>query len=514
MKNLVYDLVLRMSGGREDVAALCSQTMEDVEAGSVCRRVTEDESKILLSAPDIVSSVADGTDPNVVRTPFVLSNNLLYSRRNWFYEMRVRRYVDALAGNSSSAASLPDESFYAQCKFPPRQEQKDAIAVMCRERFSILTGGPGTGKTFTIAQAVKFVRSGFAGLRLALAAPTGKAAARMMESMEKEMDNVPVATTLHTLLGSNHDLVTFKHNRDNPLPFDWLIVDEASMIDLPMMAKLLDALPMTCRLTLVGDVDQLASVERGHVLGDLCRMKNVKLSRLSQSTRFPPDGGIARLAKAVNENLPQKALAILKAGESPISYVDLSQAQPFYPKGWPGFLSMIRDGFAAFAASRSAAEALAHLNDFRILCALRQGPYGVEDMNRFVPSVLGKKCPQPIMITKNDRTQNVANGDVGVILPDDPNWLHLPANGGTRAIRIELLPSVEKAFATTIHKSQGSEFADVAVVLPPAGDNPLLTREILYTGITRTKGKVFVYGGDDSVCRCCTTAVDRVTGLR
>ena len=514
MKDLVNDLVLRMSGGRADVAALCARTMEDVEAGSVCHRVLADEKAILLSAPDIVSPVADGTDPDDVKTPFVLLGDLFYSRRNWFYETRVRRYVDALSGDLPAVASAPDEAFYAQCKFPPRQEQKDAIAVMCRERFSILTGGPGTGKTFTIAQAVKFVRSGFAGLRLALAAPTGKAAARMMESMEKEMDNVPQAITLHALLGPNYDLVTFRHNRDNPLPFDWLIVDEASMIGLPMMAKLVDALPETCRLTLVGDVDQLASVERGHVLGDLCRMEKVKLCRLAKSTRFPPDGGIARLARAVNENRPKEALAILKAGESPVSYVDLSPGQPFSPQGWPGFLQMVRSGFAAFAASRSAEEALAHLNDFRVLCALRQGPYGVEGMNRFVQSVLGRKSPQPFMITQNDRTQDVANGDVGVILPDDPKWLHLPVKGGTRAIRIELLPSVEKAFATTIHKSQGSEFADVAIVLPPTGDNPLLTREILYTGITRTKGRVFVYAGEDSVCRCCATAVERVTGLR
>lgn len=513
MKEMVNDLVLRMSGGRTEVAMLCARTMEDVEGGSVCTRVTADEAGVLRSVPEIVSPVDGGSDPDSVKTPFVLSGDLLYSRRNWFYETVVRRYVEELSGGPAGAASVPDESFYSQCEFAPRQEQKDAIAVMCRERFSILTGGPGTGKTFTIAQAVRFVRSGFAGLRLGLAAPTGKAAMRMKESIEKEMDNVPEATTLHTLLGSNYDLVTFRHDRDNPLPLDWLIVDEASMIGLPMMAKLIEALPKTCRLTLVGDVDQLASVERGHVLGDLCRMKKVRLCRLSQSTRFPPDGGIARLAKAVNENRPQDAMAILKAGRPPVSYVDLSQAQPFCPQGWSGFLSMIRAGFAAFSASRSADEALAHLNDFRILCALRQGPFGVGEMNRLVQSVLGRGCPQPVMVTQNDRTQDVANGDVGVILPDEPKWMHFSVKGGTRAIRIELLPSVEKAFATTIHKSQGSEFDDVAIVLPPDGESPLLTREILYTGITRTRRTVHVYAGEASVRKCCESTVERVSGM-
>jgi exodeoxyribonuclease V alpha subunit len=174
---------------------------------------------------------------------------------------------------------------------------------------------------------------------------------------------------------------------------------------------------------------------------------------------------------------------------------------------------MCRERFAALADSKDPKTALDRLNGFRILCALRHGPYGAERLNEFVKKLLGRGCPIPMMITQNDRLQDVANGDVGVVMPGDPQRLHLPIADDTRSIRLELLPSMELAFATTIHKSQGSEFDDVAIVLPPDGDSPLLTREILYTGITRTKGSVRIYAGEASIVACCQKAVERITGL-
>ncbi len=511
MEDAVRDFVLRMTGGRADVADLCARTVGDVAEGSVCRRVGAGERKLLGSAPGVVTEVAPDTPVEAVGTPFVLCQDLLYTRRNWQYERMVKVRVDEMAAQGSSkTVEPPKKGIYAAL----RPEQRAAVATMCRERFSILTGGPGTGKTFTIARAVCFVRSGFADLRLGLAAPTGKAAVRMMESMQRAMDNVPKATTLHALLGPSHDLVTFRHHRGNPLPLDWLIVDEASMIGLPMMAKLLDALPAGCRLTLVGDVDQLASVERGHVLGDLCRMPNVRICRLAESARFPSGGAIAKLASAVNENRPGDALAVLRSGGDVVSYVDVTGHDPFRPQVWPNFGETVARGFAAFAASRSEGEALAHVNDFRILCGLRKGPYGVERMNEFVKRLLGSAVPTPLMITQNDQTQGVSNGDVGVVMPGDPKHLFLSVEGGgVRAIRVELIPFVEPAYATTIHKAQGSEFTDVAIVLPPAEDSPLLTREILYTGITRTVKRVFVYAGEPTVRRCCERTVERISGL-
>ncbi len=442
--------------------------------------------------------------------PFVVSGDLLYTRRNWQYERNVAERIGRMAGNVlASDVTLPDDEFYSLL----RNEQRDAVLAMCKSQFSILTGGPGTGKTHTIARSVKYLQDTNPDLRLALAAPTGKAAARLTESMAKAGVTAAPATTIHALLGARYDLVSFHHGRENPLSVDWLIVDEASMIGMPLMSKLLDALPAGCRLTLVGDVDQLASVERGHVFGDLCRMTGVSISRLRESTRFPPDGDIARIAAAVNGNNPAEAMAILGAGRDVVSYVDLSGAPAAAPAAWPGFVDMCRGRFAAFAASKDPEIALDRLNGFRILCALRHGPYGAERLNEFVRKLLGRGCPVPMMITQNDRLQDVANGDVGVVMPDDPQSLYLPMAGGTRSIRLELLPAMELAFATTIHKSQGSEFDDVAIVLPPDGDSPLLTREILYTGITRTKGSVRLYAGEASIVACCQKTVERVTGL-
>jgi len=510
MKNAVRDMVERMTGGNAKVAEICASTVANLEEGDVCRRLDEEEMRLLSEVPEVVRVVDGRTPVEDVTAPFVVSGDLLYTRRNWQYERNVAERIGRMAGNVlASDVTLPDDGFYSQL----RKEQRDAVLTMCKSQFSILTGGPGTGKTHTIARAVKYLQDTNPDSRLALAAPTGKAAARMTESMAKAGVTAAPATTIHALLGARYDMVSFHHGRENPLSVDWLIVDEASMIGMPLMSKLLDALPDGCRLTLVGDVDQLASVERGHVFGDLCRMAGVSISRLRESTRFPPDGDIARLAAAVNGNDPAEAMSILGAGRDVVSYGDLSDAPAAAPAAWPGFVEMCRERFAAFAASKDPKTALGRLNDFRILCALRHGPYGAERLNEFVKKLLGRGCPIPMMITQNDRLQDVANGDVGVVMPNDPQRLYLPMAGGTRSIRLELLPSMELAFATTIHKSQGSEFDDVAIVLPPDGDSPLLTREILYTGITRTKGGVRIYAGEASIVACCQKAVERVTGL-
>ena len=509
MKSAVRDFVLRMTGGNAAVAEICSAVVSDVEEGNVCCRIGAEEREALASEPSVACFVDAASDADCAETPFVVSGDLLYTRRNWLYERNVAKRIAAMSANvSGEAVELPSDAFYAQL----RDEQRAAVVAMCKAQFAILTGGPGTGKTHTIARAVKYLRDANPEMRLALAAPTGKAAARMTESMAKAGVESAPATTIHALLGSRHDLVSFHHGRGNPLAADWLIIDEASMIGLPLMSKLLDALPEACKLTLVGDVDQLASVERGRVFGDLCRLPGVSISRLRESARFPPDGEIARIADAVNGNRPDEVMDILNRGGGVVGYVSLDAA-PASPGAWPGFLELCRERFARFAASRDAQTALERLNDFRVLCALREGSYGIERLNDFLRARLGKGCPIPMMITQNDRLQAVSNGDVGVVMPDDPKTLHLPGEGRPRAIRLELLPATELAFATTIHKSQGSEFGDVAVVLPPGGENPLLTREILYTGITRTKGGVRIYAGDASVRACCRKSVERVTGM-
>ena len=279
MKNAVRDMVERITGGNAKVAEICASTVANLEEGDVCRRLDEEEFRLLSEVPEVVR-VDDGRTPlEDVTAPFVVSGDLLYTRRNWQYERNVAERIGRMAGNVlASDVTLPDGEFYSLL----RKEQRDAVLAMCKSQFSILTGGPGTGKTHTIARAVKYLQDTNPDLRLALAAPTGKAAARMTESMAKAGVTAAPATTIHALLGAQYDLVSFRHGRENPLSVDWLIVDEASMIGMPLMSKLLDALPDGCRLTLVGDVDQLASVERGHVFGDLCRMTGVHCTESSE----------------------------------------------------------------------------------------------------------------------------------------------------------------------------------------------------------------------------------------
>ncbi|MBR6057379.1 MAG: exodeoxyribonuclease V subunit alpha [Victivallales bacterium] len=514
---MTRSLLMRM-GCSDDTATLCALAVSTQAQGNVCLGPLEQKDCDILSHyPNVISD--DGT------RPFVLKNNLLYTRRNWLYEQTViQRMTEMSAQTFDNDIDIPTDGIFQNMG----QRQRDAVQMMCSRQFSLLTGGPGTGKTYTIARAVLLSRRTDSRLRLGLAAPTGKAAARVKEAMTAEANNLglndmPPATTIHSLLQSNYDLVTFKHNKANPLPLDWLIVDEASMIDLPLMAKLLDALPPNCRLTLVGDAHQLASVEPGRVFGDLCRMAGLPKCELDVSRRFPQGGEIERLSAAVNTGDGETALTMLKNTDNQLlHYTSLANISADNPQFWSGFDDNVKKHFQRFADSASPEEALKALNDCRILCAMRHGPYGMTRLNTYVKSILDDNAPIPMMIVKNNHSLGVNNGDVGVVIPklkDDS--LHLyDGNGNVRSIRLALLPELEMAFASTIHKAQGSEYENVIIVLPPYSkqqgtelDNPLLTREILYTAITRTQKGVFLYGGDDSIRTCCAHAIKRQTGM-
>jgi len=508
MKEMIRDFVLRMTCGNESVAEICAALAENEDQGDICHKLTKSEIEVLKAAPALAANVATDVDVASVQTPFVRCGELLYTRRNWLYERCVGDAVRRMSGRGlEEEIVLPDTEFYRQL----RPEQRNAVIAMCRAQFSILTGGPGTGKTHTIARAVHYLQEKFPDFRLGFAAPTGKAAARMEESMSKAGVTAGKPVTIHSLVGINPSTMDTRYKRTCPLSIDWLIVDEASMIGLPLMFRLLDALHPDCKLTLVGDADQLASVERGRVFGDLCRMRGVSFSRLSESTRFKPNEDIAKLARAINDGKASDALSILKTNGSLVTYVSMERVKPFDPATWEGFKDLVSARFQAFSESPAAADAIAHLNDFRILCAGRRGPFGANALNEWVKNLLGKKCPVPMMITQNDKTLGVANGDVGVVMPREPKLLYLPDRD--KPIRLELLPETELAFASTVHKTQGSEYDDVAVVLPPDGESPLLTREILYTAITRTKGKVFLYGSDKAIENCCMHKVERLTGF-
>ena len=446
-------------------------------------------------------------------------------------------------------------------------------------RFTLITGGPGTGKTTTVVRLLALLQEAAMAtgepLRLSLAAPTGKAAARLTESIgaqvqslaldERVREQIPtLVTTLHRLLGSRPGSRHFRHDAANPLPLDVLVVDEASMIDLEMMASLLDALPAHARLILLGDKDQLASVEAGAVLGDLCREAESggyseatrawlesqtgerledpvlvpgdkalaqHIVMLRHSRRFGSGSGIGRLARAVNLGDAQSARATLATGAHDLYVLRLSGEQDRAlerlliegqgggeprPQGYAHYLQvMLAERPAPDADSqvwdRWAGRVLAAFDQFQLLCAVRKGAWGVEALNERIAEALVKRGlleqshgwyeGRPVLVTRNDYSLGLMNGDIGIALrlPEPPEFpgapvrevlrVVFPRNDGSGALR-HILPSrlsaVETVFAMTVHKSQGSEFAHCALILPDSL-NPVLTKELVYTGITRAR---------------------------
>jgi exodeoxyribonuclease V alpha subunit len=458
--------------------------------------------------------------------------------------------------------------------------QKLACALATRSGFSIVTGGPGTGKTTTVVRLLALLQApaveAAKPLRIRLAAPTGKAAARLTESISAQVRSLSVAeavrdkiptdvTTVHRLLGSRPGTRHFRHHAGNRLPLDVLVVDEASMIDLEMMANLLDALPAHARLVLLGDKDQLASVEAGAVLGDLCRDaeagwynpatrawlesvsgENLGASDLQQdldgshplaqqvvmlrhSRRFGEGSGIGQLSRLVNQQRPEEARALLKArdhadlfalglkGEQDRAFERLVlEGQGEQAQGYRHYLQVMRERRPAADTDPSdplwstwARDVLQAFDAFQLLCAVRQGPWGVEALNVRITRALFKQKlidseqqwyeGRPVLMTRNDYGLNLMNGDIGIAL-NLPEREGLKAgqpvlrvafarNDGQSGVRFVLpsrLNDVETVYAMTVHKSQGSEFAHTALILPDRL-NPVLTKELIYTGITRAK---------------------------
>ncbi|KQX01936.1 exodeoxyribonuclease V subunit alpha [Massilia sp. Root418] len=523
--------------------------------------------------------------------PLVLDGERLYLRRYWRDETSVARAVRERAA-TPRLVDVGRVRHWLDILFDhaPREGgpdwQKIACAAALRSNLGIITGGPGTGKTYTVARllALLFATAGgsgahaargadagadagasAAGLRIALAAPTGKAAARLKQSIDNALEDlakrVPelhlpelaarmgAARTLHSLLGARPDTRSFVHHRGNPLDVDVLIVDEASMVHLEMMAVLLDALPPDARLILLGDKDQLASVEAGAVLGDLCHdaqaggygPATVDYIRAATGQEIPPGfqgsagplaqqtvmlresrrfgGPIGQLALAVNAGDAAAARAVLGAGSGgKLAWIDPAQQQdvlqlalsgrPGVGGGYQHYLRMIKSGEADVVNTAGPAhdawvlDVLRSFEAFRILCAVREGEWGVTGLNEAIEQrleaagLLRKRgewyVGRPVMVTRNDYGTGVFNGDIGLTLPDParPGSLRVYFSEGAsiRSVLATRLRQVETAFAMTVHKSQGSEFAHTVVVLPREGAaGAVLARELVYTGITRAK---------------------------
>ncbi len=553
--------------------------------------------------------VADGCDGTPINAPLVLDGARLYLRRYWNHE---RQVAAAIRERLDRVHDVPDQLGNELARLFPAGAHpnwpKIACALAARGAFTVITGGPGTGKTTTVVRLLGLLqtlqlREHARPLRIRLAAPTGKAAARLNASIAAQLAQLDVddavrraipasVDTLHRLLGARPDTRRFRHDRSNPLHLDVLVIDEASMIDLEMMSAVLVALPATARLILLGDKDQLSSVEAGAVLGDLCRRADEghyddttanwlqaitgddihaftrsdaqpldqQVAMLRHSHRFDDNSGIGRLARAVNAGDTHTANTLLATPSTALAWmasasrtqladmaVDGSQAHladhagASSPCGYRHYLELLQRQRPELHADDAAHELWARdvlqaFNRFQLLCALRHGPYGVEGLNQLlaealharglIDTSLGWYEGRPVMVTRNDYSLGLANGDVGICLrmPDDQGnprlsvaFLANAAAGSASGTRIRhILPSrlgdVETVYAMTVHKSQGSEFEHTALILPTEANN-ILTRELLYTGITRARRWFSLFGDHAIIDGAVTRRTRRYSGL-
>ena len=520
-----------------------------------------------------------GRDSAYAQQPLVLAGQRLYLARYYFYEQDVlaqleQRLASPLQVDDSALAEVLNALFPT---LPAGQTdwQKVAAATACLQRFTVITGGPGTGKTTTVTRLLSALLSTQPELSIALAAPTGKAAARMTESIRnaKLKGALPYAEqipddsfTLHRLLGWTPN--GFRYNAQRHLPFDCVVVDEASMVDLPMMHHLLMALAPHTRLILLGDRDQLASVEAGSVLADLCDagvehgpdtafaarlsaltgyslqqvaevacspMQNA-LAQLRVSHRFDASSGIGQLAAAVNTSDTAAAQQAFRTFAQQIHFTELGQqgTPPYWNNNdWQqNVRAGLQDFCHAVTAQRPATEVFDAFGQYRLLVALRNGQSGVEEVNRQVEQLLVKQgllpgrtekglwyAGRPVMISRNDYDLGLFNGDVGITLwHTDGSKPQLKvafpdSDGGIRWLLPSRLPAHETAFAMTVHKSQGSEFTRVCLLLPEQWQN-VITRELIYTAITRAREQFDVFSSSDSWERGVRARVQRASGLR
>jgi len=520
--------------------------------------------------------------PGQIRPLILDAKNRLYLYRYWDYENTLSKSIKKRVRNPVADLDFKRIKNALDRLFPESDPQeinwqKIAAAVACINRFSVITGGPGTGKTFTVTGVLALLLEQLCGqnIQIYLTAPTGKAAARLKETVKLAKESMNCADaikaaipsdafTIHRLLQPISGSPYFHHNRQNPLMADVVVVDEASMVDLALMAKLAEAVPENARLILIGDKDQLASVEAGSVLGDICgrdvmhlfsaplvsRLKELTgetvepagpaadtqpglqdaIVILQRSFRFAAGSSIDSLSRAVNRADTEVAFKILTGkDDSSVTWKTLKAEEDVFE-----ILSrQIVSGYQSYLNTDNPAEALRRLQRFKILCALNVGPLGVQAVNKLAEQVLSRQkliqpdplaenpwyAGRPVLIARNHYPLGLFNGDIGLTLPDagaDGNQLAVffPGDSGTvRRFLPHQLPQHETVYAMTVHKSQGSEFDEVLFIMPDR-DFEILTRELIYTALTRARKKISIWGNRETIQRAISRGIKRTSGLR
>jgi exodeoxyribonuclease V alpha subunit len=559
--------------------------------GHVCLDLSNIEGKELLKGEERIDSVVcpklnnwckQLRETNVVGNPgeykplILDDHSRLYLFRYWQYQEKLadsiwRRIHDA--GVDSNIRHMKEElrRFFPVNNAEEINWQNVAAFTALTKQFCVISGGPGTGKTSIIATilALLLKQAKPERLRIALAAPTGKAAAKLQESIRNMKSNLVCpnsikdeipekASTIHRMLGSIPGSPYFRYNANNKLPVDVVVVDEASMVDLALMSKLMQAIPLESRVILLGDKDQLASVEAGAVLGDICDTGNEHnfsssfckdckevtgyrihtqrqrayesgirdcIIQLEKNYRFGDESGIRAVSCAVNTGDGDGAIDLMKNG----TYHDIIWKELTHQNDLPGIMrDRVLQGYGDYLRAGNPLDMLQAFECFQILCALREGPFGVITLNRIVEKILMEERliepymrwypGRPILITRNDYHLQLFNGDMGIVMPYsgmiNECRVFFPAIDGTvKKLHPFRLPEHETAYAMTVHKSQGSEFDHVLFLLPDR-ESPVLTRELLYTGITRAKNSVEIWGNKDVFRTAVSRYIERTSGLR
>ena len=531
MSTAVTRLLVRRWAVPDVALPVVDRFLEAWAAGHTSIDLGPDEVALLASCP----AVSDGSR----QTPLVMRGCRLQSWRLDQAESRVARRLRRLVTAVPTRDAIDPEEIDAL--FPDATlAQRRVASTGLQQKFVLVTGGPGTGKTTVAGRLLVLLASRKVDLRMALAAPTGKAAVRLGEAIGDAVSGLPrrfagvasrlevaagAACTLHRLLGWQPTTGRCRFHADNPLPYDVIVVDEASMLDLMLWDRLLEAMAPETRLVILGDHRQLASVQPGRVLGELVVAADEGLLgdvhvELDRNYRFDADAEIGRLADAVRNHDGDTALQVLTDAEAPGDAVQYGSAavDEAVDAIWPHVLEVVRS-----TTPEMALEALARV---RVICALNDGPYGAAGMNARIENrlqqggvVIGATAHgRPVIVRVNDTQHSgLVNGDVGVVLRgvgDRESGIYFPV-AGTRKIRrvsVEAMPRHETAWALTVHRSQGSEFDAVLLVLPPT-PHELVTPELMYTGVTRARSRVLVVADDAAIRGACEARDPRRTGL-
>ena len=484
-----------------------------------------------LAASPLVAVGEDGF-PN---RPLRLVGSSLYLDRYWREECRVAE--DLLAfGPATVRADVLEAGLDRLFVGGPDDSQRAAAEAAVRRRFAVVAGGPGTGKTTTVARILALLveQSGGVPPLVALAAPTGKAAQRLEEAVHEAAADPRFeaarefmlglsASTLHKLLGARPGTNRRRHHRGNRLPHEVVIVDETSMVSLSMMARLVEAVRPEARLILVGDPDQLSSIEAGAVLSDIVEAGREGVVALDHVFRF--GAGIGDLASAIRRNQPEEVLSVLRAEPEGVRWIDVDIAAPdALDKLGDVRAAALAAARAVIAAARAgdAAGALQALGAFRVLCAHRHGSYGVAVWMARIEAWLESELDRgrwyagrPLLVTENDYSLHLRNGDTGVVVATAPGSVSaaFERRGEVVTFAPTRLSAVDTVYAMTVHKSQGSQF-ETAVVLLPSAASPILTRELLYTAVTRAQKQLVLVGTETSVRAAVGNPIARASGLR